>query len=411
MRVALVVERFAPTGGGVERVAWQVAHRLAEAGDEVNVVARLLGGRAEGSDPPLEHSAHSPGPSNLQLHRVSVPYRWQPMRVAAFSRGAEAQLRAIGALDVIHGFARTRRQDIYRAGAGSHHHAMQRIHGKAGAALRRLSPRHRVQLAIESSIFSDPTRLIHCVSQMVRDEIKQRYDVADDRLAVIPNGVDSADFDRDRCADAAAVLRRQLSADGRVVWLFAGSGARRKGLDTALAALAACRDERAVLWIAGRDTPGPWQRLADRLGVGPRVRFIGPRDDMPAVFAAADALIHPTRYDPFANVCLEAAASHLPIVTSGANGSAEVLADAAVTVADPECVSGFAAAMDDLADAATRKLLGERGRSAARALDWTTHVDRLRRLYQHSIDRRTVARGVPGLGTGTGTGTGVDTNE
>ena len=39
------------------------------------------------------------------------------------------------------------------------------------------------------------------------------------------------------------------------------------------------------------------------------------------------------------------------------------------------------------------------------------HVDRLRRLYQHSIDRRTVARGVPGLGTGTGTGTGVDTNE
>jgi len=394
MRVALVVERFAPAGGGVEQIAWQVAHRLAEAGDEVHVIARVIDG-PDGADDP----AHASRP-RLQRHSVPVPYRWKPARVAAFSRGAAARLRDIPAVDVVHGFARTYQQDIYRAGGGSHSHAMERTHGQRGAAVRRLSPRHRTQLAIESVIFSDPTRLIHCVSQMVRNEIQQRYDVADDRLTVIPNAVDSERFDRDRWADAAAALRQQFTPDRRVVWLFAGSGARRKGLDTALGALAKCRDERAVLWIAGRDAPGPWQRLADRLGVGQRVRFIGPRDDMPAVYAAADALIHPTRYDPFANVCLEAAASHLPVVTSGANGSAEVLAGAAVTVTDPEYASGFAAVMEDLADDATRKQLGERGRSAALTLDWATHVARLQRLYQCSIDRRYAMRGVLGTNTG-----------
>jgi NAD(P)-dependent dehydrogenase (short-subunit alcohol dehydrogenase family) len=42
MRLALVIERFHPGVGGVETVAWNVAHGLARAGDEVHVVARRV---------------------------------------------------------------------------------------------------------------------------------------------------------------------------------------------------------------------------------------------------------------------------------------------------------------------------------------------------------------------------------
>ena len=40
LRIALVIERFLPTGGGVENVAWQVAHELARQGADVTVLAR-----------------------------------------------------------------------------------------------------------------------------------------------------------------------------------------------------------------------------------------------------------------------------------------------------------------------------------------------------------------------------------
>ena len=76
MRVALVVERFEPALGGVENAVWQVAHGLAEAGDEVHVLAR----RARES-------------AAVALHRLPVPSFWQPLRVAAFSLRSAREAR------------------------------------------------------------------------------------------------------------------------------------------------------------------------------------------------------------------------------------------------------------------------------------------------------------------------------
>jgi UDP-glucose:(heptosyl)LPS alpha-1,3-glucosyltransferase len=217
---------------------------------------------------------------------------------------------------------------------------------------------------------------------MVRGEIAHRYGVPDERLAVIPNGVDLVRFDPARRAVEGARLRAQLDAGARPVWLLVGSGLERKGLDTALRALARGGPRDALLWVAGRDDPSPWQGLASSLGVAGRVRFLGPRSDLESVYAAADALLLPTRYDAFANASLEAAAAGLPVVTSGANGAAEVLAAGARVVADPEDVDGFAAALDLLAEPAAREALGRAARKAAQCLSWEAHVGALRALYR-----------------------------
>jgi len=58
------------------------------------------------------------------------------------------------------------------------------------------------------------------------------------------------------------------------------------------------------LWIAGRDDIGPWKRRATRLGIADRVRFLGERRDLDVLYQAVDAMVLPTRYDPFANVTL-----------------------------------------------------------------------------------------------------------
>jgi UDP-glucose:(heptosyl)LPS alpha-1,3-glucosyltransferase len=362
MRVALVIEHFAPKGG-VENVAWSVAHGLARAGDEVRVIAR----RAEPS-------------AAVELTRVSVPAAWQPLRVLAFSRAADRARRG-ARHDVVHSFSRTLHQDVYRAGGGSHADYLERAYGRLGRRLRRLSPRHATLLGIERRVFADPRQIVQCNSAMVEREIRARYGVAPERLVVLPNGVDLERFHPERHASAGKALRLALGAKERAVWLFAGSGFHRKGLDTALRALARSPAD-AELWVAGADAPAPWRRLAGSLGVAERVRFLGPRADLEVVYAAADALLLPTRYDAFANVCLEAAASGRPVVTSGANGAAERLGEAGLVVADPEDVAGFAHALAELADPALRRRRGEAARRVAEGLGWDRHVQALRDLYR-----------------------------
>jgi UDP-glucose:(heptosyl)LPS alpha-1,3-glucosyltransferase len=350
----------------VEGVAWNVAHGLAAAGDEVVVLAR----RAE-----------SPRSAGVRVEPVAAPEAWQPARVLLFSRRAGRAARDAGC-DVIHSFARTRHQDVYRAGGGSHASYMERAYGASGARLRRLTPRHAVLLGIESRVFADASQTIQCNSEMVRDQLRARHGVPEARLALIWNGVDLERFHPRRRAAERERVRAELGAPaGALAWLLVGSELRRKGFDTALRALSAGGPGDAELWVCGRDRPEAWRALAERLGAAPRVRFLGPRADLERIYAAADALLLPTRYDAFANVCLEAAAAGLPVVTSGTNGAARFLGDAAHVVPDPEDAVGFAKALDALAEPAERARLGAAARARAETRSWTQHVAELRELY------------------------------
>ncbi len=366
MRIALIIERFQPEGG-VESAAWATAHALAQAGCDVNVFAREARD-AEG----------------IAVHRLDVGRGWQPRRVLAFSRAAAAAAPR-GRFDAVHSFSRTRHQDLFRAGGGCHAAYMERAYPPTGARLRRLSPRHAVLLRIEAQVFGDESQWIHCNSEMVRDEIRARYDVAPSRFAVIPNGVDLDRF-RPRPADPdARALRQSLGAEGRPVWLLVGHGYHRKGMDTAIRALARSGSRESVLWLAGREGGDAAAALTAELGVGTRVRWLGTEHDPAALYAAADGLLLPTRYDAFANVCLEAAASGLAIITSGANGAAGWLGDAGLCVDDPEDVGGFAAALDEIWDDARRRELAAAARERAERRSWSATARELRALYERIL--------------------------
>lgn len=361
MRVALVIERF-EASGGVERVAWQVAHGLAAAGDEVHVVARKAAAT-----------------SGIHVHLVQVPSLWQPWRVMAFSDAA-ARVAPRDRFDVVHSFSRTRQQDVFRAGGGSHADYMERQYEAFGLAWRRFSPRHRVLLAIERQVFADASQTILCNSQMVRAELARRYAIPDARLAVLYNGVDLARFDPARRATDGAALRAQLATGDAPIWLFVGAGFRRKGLDTALRALASAPGD-GVLWVAGGDDAQSWRSEAAALGVAARVRWLGGDRDIAALCAAADALILPTRYDAFANVCLEAAAAGIPVVTSASNGAAEILGEGGIVVRDADDAAAFARALERLAGRDERSARGVAARKVAEQFGWPQHIAGLRALY------------------------------
>jgi UDP-glucose:(heptosyl)LPS alpha-1,3-glucosyltransferase len=374
LRIALVVERFAPGTGGVENVAWQVAHELRRQGEDVTIVAREFAREAEPAD-------------GIACLPVAAPGRRSPFRTLAFSRAAASATRA-RAFDVVHGFSRTRHQDLYRAGGGSHEDYLERSHPPLGRAVRRWLPRHRSLIAVERQVFADPGQRIQCASRLVADRLALRHGVARERILLLPNAVDTERFDAVRHREAGQRLRRTLDPAAPQIWLFAASGWRRKGLELAFDAIARVADPGLRLWVAGRDDPGPWRTRAARAGVGDRVRFLGPRADLEIVYAAVDGLLLPTRYDPFANVTFEAAAAGLAIVTSRANGAAEWLSPTACRVVADLDGESIAAALRTLAEPTARQRLGDAARREVMPHHWPGHVAALRAEYARLVAAR-----------------------
>lgn len=94
-----------------------------------------------------------------------------------------------------------------------------------------------------------------------------------------------------------------------------------KGYDVLLRALATIPD--AYLWIAGEGAEGPrLQALADELGLADRVRWLGWRQDVGALFQAADLCVSSSRFESFGHVIAEAWAHHKPIVSTDVVGPA-----------------------------------------------------------------------------------------
>ena len=113
------------------------------------------------------------------------------------------------------------------------------------------------------------------------------------------------------------------------LWLFAGSGWQIKGLDIALRIVARLRAEQVrpglQLVVAGRGDPGRYRRIAAQLGLADAVRFVGPQQEIVAYYQAADAFLLPSRFDAFANACIEALACGCPVITTETNGAGEIV--------------------------------------------------------------------------------------
>ena len=140
--------------------------------------------------------------------------------------------------------------------------------------------------------------------------IKQGWPAA--RAHYLPNFV---------TVDAAAPLLRQefFTPDTVPLILALGRLHENKAFDILLQAL--CRVPNAYLWIAGE---GPLrqdlEKMAERLAVKPRVRFLGWREDVAALLQTADIFACPSRHEPLGNVILEAWAQNVPIVAADSYG-------------------------------------------------------------------------------------------
>lgn len=143
-----------------------------------------------------------------------------------------------------------------------------------------------------------------------------------------------------------AVPRESLDTPGEAPLVLAlGRLHPNKGFDVLLQALARLPD--CYLWLAGA---GPLEAKlrsqADALGVARRVRFLGWRESVGALYRSADLFVCPSRLEPLGNVVIEAWAHGTPVIAAAAQGPSDLIRDGVDGVLAPvDDADGLAAAM------------------------------------------------------------------
>lgn len=327
MKIALVHRRFT-TNGGTERYLVGFARFLVARGHEVAVLCNEV-------RPDLREE---PG-----VRFVHLPMLRPGPVLKLLSLWSSAQ-RAIGAesWDAVMGFGRTGGHHLFRAGGGSHADALRRMH----PVRRWLSPTDWLETAIDRRAVLS-ARIAIANSALGARGLREDYGAP--RVEIVYNGVDGRRFRPDPAVRAR--VRDEQRVQGPVA-IFLGNGFRRKGLDLAIEAL----PPEWTLWVVGGDRP--WR-------APPNVRFLGGQKNPEHLLQSADVMILPTRYDPFANTCLEAMACGLPAITTSANGACEVLPEPWLCADD---VPTIRAAFTRLAEPDERARVGEASLAVARRM-------------------------------------------
>jgi UDP-glucose:(heptosyl)LPS alpha-1,3-glucosyltransferase len=308
MKIALAIDHFHPGKGGAERSLERILTALQSRGHELQLCAM---------------SWDKPVALNLDCHRVPVWQfpRW--LRDWSFASRSASILRGL-APDLVLGVRHTLAADVFLARGGLHCETLEGNLRADPSLWKRLSyrfqPKHRLLLHLERRLFvRDHPPFVIAPSEMVRGHCLKHFHLDPARVAAIHTG---ADLERFRPADDAtrAKLREKFAVGAKITGLFVAHNFRLKGLPSLLEAWRKLDPRRFHLLVAGRGSMPVTTGLEN-------VSFVGQQNDVKELYQTADFLVHPTFYDPFSRVVIEALACGLPVITTRFNGAAEILCD------------------------------------------------------------------------------------
>lgn len=388
--IALIIERTDVSLGGAERSILELTEALRRA----NVQVTLLTASGEESEGTIPLCGSGAG-------RVS------------FARFEKALIRHLAEYeyDIVHSTLPFSFCDVYQPRGGSYPEAMLRNAASYRNPKMRVWKRWTGWLNWRRTSLMRAERLLcrRCegttlaaLSEYVRDQFVRHYGVPEERIAVIPNGVQlHPSVESAKITEFRGRVRSQSDvAEGEdpAIFLFAANNFRLKGLGPLLEAV-----KRASSWpsarpiviaVAGSGNPGSYLQRARRLGIGGRVVFLGPVADMQAAIAGCDTAVLPTYYDPASRFILEALAAGRPVITTRYNGAAERIEHQrhGVVLKDPGEIETLATALIRLSHPdLVRQMSGaivEDGLREAVSID--RHAEQLTEVYEtiyHGIQK------------------------
>jgi len=384
MKIGLVVEHFDPRRGGLEQWSWQFVQALQNRGHQVWVISRSF----------------CPEADRLGICCCQTP---PGLSRVGFAQVAEQWLRQLD-LDIIHDTGAGWYCDVFQPHWGSWLALTERKLLLLPRWLRpckrwvmRCLPRYReIRRLLEGQYRSDGRLFLALSAQAARD-FQHFHSVPPEHIRVVHNGVDIQRFHPANRTRWRSEIRRKFGVDEETLLvLIVAHNFRLKGVPTVLEAVRrlAVRGRQVQLWVVGGRRQGAcngW--MGRRKGQGP-VCFLGPVEDTAPYYAAADLYVHPTLYDTFSLVVLEAMASGLPVITSRFNGVHELLHSGVegYVLDDPLEVEELVRKIEICSEKGIRQQMGQSARRLAEQHPFERNVEEILQIYQEVLSRDRQAR-------------------
>lgn len=385
MKVAIIQQHVDMQRGGAETSTLEMARHLALLGLDVTIVCR-----GESSTPFVDHNVTFLPVAIRGLMRAGRTYRF----VQAAGRVCRREQ-----FDIVHAVTPCLAANVYQPRGGTYletvEQGLAQVRDPWLRALKRLGRRFNISqrflYRVEKTLLGKYRQrvVVAAVSDYVRRQVENGLGFPGERIRVVFNGVDIAPLTERERTQQRAALRSDLDLDANApLVLFVAHNFKLKGLAELVRATAVAPEWTVV--VAGRDNPTRYQRLARRLGVAARVRFVGTRTPVRDWYAAADVLAHPTWYDPCSRVVLEALSVGLPVVTTRYNGAAEIMESGrhGAVIDEPDDIAGLASALQRALSPEVRVACLADAPRLHEQLSMARHARELKTLYEHVLTAR-----------------------
>ena len=381
MRIAVVIEKFDPTGGGAERSTAQIVGELVQRGHEITVLAANADGDVLSgfSAEELHAGVRIKTPSGGEYTVKAKGGRLDSAGMRAFSKWAKQQQRE-GGFESGLSVTTAVPAPVLQPRSGTVRETLDRNIAMRKSGLARLikrvlvamTPKQRTLLSLEkqtlralASGVADEgvyVRRIAAVSAYVAEQLQRHYGIDTKYVEVIPNAAEMPRVDAAQRTQWRGDIRSAFHiGENEVVFLFAALNPRLKGAQTLLEAMALLKSRgvKATLILAG-ETSWWLQSMTERLGVRDEVRLVGPTREMAKLYCAADVTVLPSFYDPSSKVIIESLMMGVPGISTVFNGASDFLRAGSTNAArgrvinNPADAVELAVAMESLVDPTER---------------------------------------------------------
>ena len=345
MRIAFGIVSLFP-GGGLQRDCLEIAKLVRSRGHDVTIYAERVSGDVQTDGVAVVTLANNSKTNHGRQYEFAVD----------FQREANAQC------DLTVGFNKLLGLDVLYCADASMYDRLRK------QPYLNLLPRYRTFANMEKDCFSPDlkTKTI-LLSQNQLLEYWRAWRTEPQRMYLLPPTLSAARRKPELRTDGTRQKVRAVFglSDGTCTWLTVGVQPNTKGTDRVIRALAEFPDARLLIAGVGAEDKAAQtvDALARDLGVAERIVWLGHREDMPQVMAAADLLLHPSRYDTTGTVILEGLVNGLPVIATEVCGYASHItaAGAGAVVAEPFDQGALNAAIKSAQDPATRAAWSKAG--------------------------------------------------
>ena len=313
MRLAFVIYHYFPFGG-LQRDAMRIAKACQQHGHQIEfLVMRWEGARD----------------TTIPVHFFPQTSWHNYKRYQKFASDVQGYIK-LHTFDAVIGFNKIPGLDFYYAGDLCY---AATLNQKPLHQYYEWLPRYRYLLEAEAAVAdaSSKTHLL-LMNEQAKNDFQYYYKTSAERLHILPPGINP---DRRWNAESQKIRndmrkRFELTAEDKII-LMVGSSFNTKGVDRSIKAFAALPldlQQKSHLFVVGNGKPKAFMRLAQKLGVASRIRFILGSDEIPAFLFAADILLHPSYRENAGMAILEAIVAGLPVLTTANCGYARYVDEA-----------------------------------------------------------------------------------